>query len=150
MGLELVVSGFFLPSLVIAGGQFVGPGVGWVQDRGEQDDQFAGAVAVPVGYVVLDHPGQVGDGKAVFVEGVGDGGDVVQVRACQGGGQQPFAPGAPDGRSDQHGQVGPVAEDPHDGQVELAGGTPQQRRPGGLGAVPGGPGVEVAVGGEQL
>ena len=80
--------GFFLPSLVVGGGQFVGAGLAGVEDGGQQDDQFAGAVADAVGYVVLDHPGEVDDGQPALVEGVGDGVDVGQVRTGAGGGQQ--------------------------------------------------------------
>ena len=56
---ELVVGGLLLPSFVVAGGDLIGPGVMGVEDGGEYDDQFAGAVAGPVGDVVLDDPGQV-------------------------------------------------------------------------------------------
>src|SRR2546423_500419 len=40
-------------------GQLVGSGVGRVGDGGQQDDQFPGPAAVPVGYVVLDDPSQM-------------------------------------------------------------------------------------------
>jgi hypothetical protein len=60
-------------------GQFVGAGVGRVEDSGQQHDQLTAAVAGPVGHVVLDHPGQVHDRQAAFVECLGDGVDVIQV-----------------------------------------------------------------------
>jgi hypothetical protein len=43
---------FLLPALMVG----VGAGLARVGDRGEQYDQFTGAVAFPVWYVVLDHP----------------------------------------------------------------------------------------------
>lgn len=87
VGVELVASGFFLLPLVVTGGRFVGAGVGGVEDGGQQDDQFAGPVAVPVGQVVLDHPGQVDDRQATLVERVRDRVDVGQVGPVAGGGR---------------------------------------------------------------
>ena len=89
---------------MVDAGQFVGPGAvitAGVQDAGEQDDQFTGAVALAVGDVVLDHPGQVGHGQATLVEGVRHGVDVVQVQSVAGRGEQSFPAAATDRRLDQ-------------------------------------------------
>jgi Winged helix-turn helix len=59
MDLELIVRGFLFPTIMVGGGQLIGAGGGGVDDRGQQHDQFPGAVAFPVGHVVLDHPHQV-------------------------------------------------------------------------------------------
>src|SRR5437588_11650179 len=97
MGFELVVGGFFLPALVVGGGQLVGSGavvaVG-VGDGGQQRDQLAGAVADPVGHLVFDDSGQVDDGQSALVERVGNGVDVGEILPGAGGGQQPL-PAAP-------------------------------------------------------
>ena len=49
VGFELVVAGFFLPPLMVGGGQFVGSGLGGVEDRRQHHDEFPGAVAAPSG-----------------------------------------------------------------------------------------------------
>jgi hypothetical protein len=93
VGFQLIVGGLFLPTLVVGGGQFIGSGpvvAAGLQDGGQQRDQFAGAVAGPVGHVVLDDAGQVDDRQTVLVVGVGDGVAVGQIRARAGGGEQPL------------------------------------------------------------
>src|SRR5664279_3722835 len=79
MGLELVVSGFLFPSFVVGDGQFVGLRVGRVGDGAEQHDQFAGAVAGPVGHGVLDDPDDACQWPAFLVLGVGVVGQVITV-----------------------------------------------------------------------
>jgi len=94
VGLELVVAGFFLPPLVVGGGQFVSAGVVRVGDRGQQDDQFTAAVAVRSGtsYSITRATGPAG---GLLVEG---GLDLGQVLPCAGGGQDHLPPRPADRR----------------------------------------------------
>ena len=95
----------------------------------------------PVGHVVLDDAGQVDDRQTALVVGVGHGVDVGEVVTGAGGGEQPRTAGTTDGGRDDHGEEGPVGQYPHDGQLQLGRGPPQQRRPGRGGAVHAGQGA---------
>ena len=59
MGLELVIRGFLLPTIMVGGGQFIAARMSGVDDRGQQHDEFPATVTGPVRHVVLDHPDQV-------------------------------------------------------------------------------------------
>ena len=122
---------------MVGGGQFVGPGCGGIDDRGQQHDQFPGAVTGPVGHVVLDDPHQV---RLVGV----------QVGPAPGGVDDPLPTRPADTRPDHHAGVGPVGRDRHDRQAKLGRCPPQQRRPGTGRGGPAIEGVEVTVRGEQL
>jgi len=58
MRLQLIVTGFVFPALLVALGQLLRAGLGEVDDRGDQTDQLVGAVAA--GDLVLDHPHEAG------------------------------------------------------------------------------------------
>jgi hypothetical protein len=111
VGLELVVTGLLLPSLVVAGGELVGAGGRRDQDRGQQHDQLPGAAADPVRLVVLHDSHQV---RLVRVEPVRRGGlDVLpDGLGGLGGGfeDRRTAPRPSDRWVYQHGQVGAVAQ----------------------------------------
>ena len=136
IGLELRVSRFMLPSLVVCRGERGGGGMAEVGDGGDQGDELVLPVAGPVGDLVLHDPDVPGLARVQVLPGPGSVHDLLPR-------------GALDLGVHQDGQVGAVDEELQRLQDQVRFHPPQQRRPGIRGGAPVRPVVEVPVGDQQ-
>lgn len=136
VGLQLLQQPLELPALVVGSRELGGWGVRRVGDRGDQADQLARSVAVPVGDLLLEHTN-------------GDRGVLGELLGSPRPLQKLPATGAGDLRVEHQRHLRPIVERVDDRQLHRGADPPQQGSPGCQGVPPQGVAEEVPVGHDQ-